>query len=331
MKTKRKAIRRVPSFSGLDCAPSFDDGKGIDSFSVEVTAKKRVRHNSTIDTPKLSVNKKLCYSYPIAASPAIDNFGVLSTNGHPSGSSHAPADQSIAEHTGQASENSIAQYQLYEEFTCDGDNNQCESDHTSTNLSQHSARYQKVSSVHDVPELNITQGHRLDHCNRRLAYCNERSSDPTQYESQSTHVHSRSYHQQGRMHSIPRRRQRRRGTTNQRRPSRQGPPEIYIHMGQCNNVCHHCNARFWYDERIKHTNGRIEYHRCCNAGKVRLDTHADYPEFIKELFTDRHFMESVRAYNQMFAMTSLGAEIDDTVNRGRVRMCLKFQAKYTIG
>ena len=28
-------------------------------------------------------------------------------------------------------------------------------------------------------------------------------------------------------------------------------------------------------------------------------------------------MEHIRAYNQMFAMTSLGAEIDHSVNRGR--------------
>ncbi|GJV22467.1 hypothetical protein Tco_1371487 [Tanacetum coccineum] len=32
---------------------------------------------------------------------------------------------------------------------------------------------------------------------------------------------------------------------------------------------------------------------------------------------DRHFMENIRAYNQMFSMTSLGAHIDDSVNNGR--------------
>ena len=26
---------------------------------------------------------------------------------------------------------------------------------------------------------------------------------------------------------------------------------------------------------------------------------------------DRHFMENIRAYNSMFAMTSLGAQLDD--------------------
>ncbi|PWA75064.1 hypothetical protein CTI12_AA244130 [Artemisia annua] len=37
-------------------------------------------------------------------------------------------------------------------------------------------------------------------------------------------------------------------TSNQHQQS-QGPPSTYIHMGQCNQICHHCKARFWYDER----------------------------------------------------------------------------------
>ncbi|PWA72292.1 hypothetical protein CTI12_AA269790 [Artemisia annua] len=61
----------------------------------------------------------------------------------------------------------------------------------------------------------------------------------------------------------------------------------------------------------------LEYHRCCNNGKVRLPRSRDSPAYIKEIFEDRHFMENIRAYNQMFAMTSLGAQVDDSINRGR--------------
>ncbi|PWA44899.1 hypothetical protein CTI12_AA521800 [Artemisia annua] len=58
-------------------------------------------------------------------------------------------------------------------------------------------------------------------------------------------------------------------------------------QGTCNQVCKHCKALFWYEERIKSSKrASPEYHRCCNNGK-------------------------------MFAMTSLGAEIDDSINRGR--------------
>ena len=62
---------------------------------------------------------------------------------------------------------------------------------------------------------------------------------------------------------------------------------------------------------------RPEYHRCCAGGKVKLESRSDYPDYIKELFRNRHFMENIRAYNQMFAMTSLGAEVDNSINMGR--------------
>lgn len=40
----------------------------------------------------------------------------------------------------------------------------------------------------------------------------------------------------------------------------------------------------------------------------------DYPPYIQGLFPDTHFLANIRGYNQMFAMTSLGASVDDTIN-----------------
>ncbi|PWA44338.1 helitron helicase-like domain-containing protein [Artemisia annua] len=98
----------------------------------------------------------------------------------------------------------------------------------------------------------------------------------------------------------------------------QRPPSTYISIGSCTEVCKHCNAFFWYDERIKRSQRSCpEYHRCCNNGKVALERTEDCPRYIKELFQDKHFMDNIRAYNQMFAMTSLGVELDDSINRGR--------------
>ena len=89
-------------------------------------------------------------------------------------------------------------------------------------------------------------------------------------------------------------------------------------LGACDRVCRRCNALFWFEERLKHGSVRSpDYHRCCMGGKAVLQRQQDYPDYIKQLFTDRHLMENVRAYNSMFAMTSLGAEIDESVNRGR--------------
>ncbi|GJZ43334.1 hypothetical protein Tco_0590589 [Tanacetum coccineum] len=43
----------------------------------------------------------------------------------------------------------------------------------------------------------------------------------------------------------------------------------------------------------------------------------DPPALIQQLFKNHQFMEHIRAYNQMFAMTSFGAKIDHSVNKGR--------------
>ncbi|PWA43646.1 hypothetical protein CTI12_AA407850 [Artemisia annua] len=100
---------------------------------------------------------------------------------------------------------------------------------------------------------------------------------------------------------------------------RSGPSMEYRAFGPCNCVCHHCHAKFWYEERLAaSTRGTGPlYHHYCHGGKVQLFTPHDYPDFIRELFLDPHFLRHIRAYNQMFAMTSLGANIDETVNNGR--------------
>nr|GEV37712.1 DNA helicase [Tanacetum cinerariifolium] len=86
----------------------------------------------------------------------------------------------------------------------------------------------------------------------------------------------------------------------------QSPPLEYKYIGKCEHSCEHCGARLWYEERIKDTRRRLRlaYHRCCMAGRVVLRTYQIYPEYIQLLLRDCHFMENIRAYNQMFSMTS---------------------------
>ncbi|GKC54333.1 DNA helicase [Tanacetum coccineum] len=60
-----------------------------------------------------------------------------------------------------------------------------------------------------------------------------------------------------------------------------------------------------------------KYNGCCKGGQVVLRTYQIYPEYIKLLLQDRHFMENIRAYNQMYSVTSLGANIDESINIGR--------------
>ncbi|GJZ75930.1 hypothetical protein Tco_0640395 [Tanacetum coccineum] len=62
---------------------------------------------------------------------------------------------------------------------------------------------------------------------------------------------------------------------------------------------------------------RPEYHLCCGGGKIYMPETPAPPLFIQQLLRNNHFMEHIRAYNQMFAMTSFGAKVDDSVNMGR--------------
>ena len=94
---------------------------------------------------------------------------------------------------------------------------------------------------------------------------------------------------------------------------------LYIDIGDCDYTCQYCNAAFWYGERLK-TGSRwqpIKYNKCCGGGQVYLKKELDPPMFFKEIFKDKHFLENIRAYNQMFSMTSFGAQIDDKINDGR--------------
>ncbi|PWA80598.1 helitron helicase-like domain-containing protein [Artemisia annua] len=101
--------------------------------------------------------------------------------------------------------------------------------------------------------------------------------------------------------------------------SRQNVSQLYIDIGDCDYMCQHCNAIFWYGERSGTTSRSqpTKYSKCCAGGQVRLQKEMEPPMYFKQLLKDKHFMDNIRAYNQMFSMTSFCAQIDDSVNDGR--------------
>ncbi|GJV93168.1 DNA helicase [Tanacetum coccineum] len=115
------------------------------------------------------------------------------------------------------------------------------------------------------------------------------------------------------------------GGTSSEQPPSSGPPLEFKYLGNCTHTCQHCGALFWFEERLKKTptSSLPRYNRCCRAGRVALRTYQIYPEYIKLLLRDRHFLENIRAYNQMFSMTYLGENIDESINNGRVPYVFK--------
>jgi len=59
------------------------------------------------------------------------------------------------------------------------------------------------------------------------------------------------------------------------------------------------------------------YSQCCKLGSVVLPQPLYPPPYLANLVEDRHFMDNIRSYNSLFAMTSFGAKIDSHINDGR--------------
>ncbi|CAI9270649.1 unnamed protein product [Lactuca saligna] len=92
---------------------------------------------------------------------------------------------------------------------------------------------------------------------------------------------------------------------------------LYIDNGDCTYVCENCYALFWYDERVSvMSSNRAWYNHCCKNGQVKLPFSMIPPPSLVTLFDQPEFLADIRAYNSMFAMTSFGAKVDESINIG---------------
>jgi len=90
------------------------------------------------------------------------------------------------------------------------------------------------------------------------------------------------------------------------------------------HVCPKCGALHWLDERVQKagsTNSHPLFGMCCGDGSITLPAPAPAPEPLQRFFSastpeGRNFRENIRQYNAALSFTSLGAQIDDSVNRG---------------
>lgn len=92
----------------------------------------------------------------------------------------------------------------------------------------------------------------------------------------------------------------------------------YVDSGDSVYACIYCGALFWLAEKsVNHSRKHNPvYTRCCKLGKVVLPNPPSSPSTLIALYSDRNFRENIRAYNALFAMTSFGAKVDNTVNDG---------------
>ncbi|XP_031106095.1 uncharacterized protein LOC116010718 [Ipomoea triloba] len=97
----------------------------------------------------------------------------------------------------------------------------------------------------------------------------------------------------------------------------------YHDIGDPTNICEHCNAIFWFEERVNKSvrNRTPKYSSCCGHGKIKLPKMRIPPKRTFDLFftkgqKQKEFLQHIRRYNNMFLFTSLGANVDKSINMG---------------
>ncbi|PWA67511.1 hypothetical protein CTI12_AA317600 [Artemisia annua] len=79
----------------------------------------------------------------------------------------------------------------------------------------------------------------------------------------------------------------------------EGVSHLYIDLGDADYACQYCNATFWYGEKLKGNCHRSypKYTKCCGGGQVYLTKEMDPPEFLKNLFRNKHFLDNIQLYS----------------------------------
>ncbi|XP_035829941.1 uncharacterized protein LOC118479500 [Helianthus annuus] len=104
---------------------------------------------------------------------------------------------------------------------------------------------------------------------------------------------------------------------------------LYLDNGDCTNVCEHYGAFFWFDERIvaTSTTRHLRYNQCCKTGRVKFPPPNHPLSVFVDLFGRADFLANIRAYNSMFAMTSFGGKVDDSINTGSAPYVFKVEGQ----
>ncbi|XP_057451974.1 uncharacterized protein LOC130743762 [Lotus japonicus] len=99
--------------------------------------------------------------------------------------------------------------------------------------------------------------------------------------------------------------------------------QLYVDLGNMDMVCKHCGATLWLLERAEKSKSRVDpyFSICCARGKISIPYLKDAPELLFNLLTNndprsRNFLDNIRAYNSMFAFTSIGGKVVSNINDG---------------
>ncbi|KAL4580719.1 hypothetical protein LXL04_016921 [Taraxacum kok-saghyz] len=88
--------------------------------------------------------------------------------------------------------------------------------------------------------------------------------------------------------------------------------------------CRLCNGKLWKNEALrgKKVANKTCFSICCGYGKVQLPKLKEPPPEYSNLFRSLHpkskiFMKNIRYFNSMFSFTSMGGQVDKSINKGK--------------
>ncbi|VFQ80664.1 unnamed protein product [Cuscuta campestris] len=99
----------------------------------------------------------------------------------------------------------------------------------------------------------------------------------------------------------------------------------YLTLSNPTERCNHCDAIMWKEERnnSRYPNRPPTFSLCCMEGRINLEALKHAPEYLRDLLNysggkrSKTFRDNIRAYNSMFASTSIGADIDYEINKSK--------------
>ncbi|GAU22698.1 hypothetical protein TSUD_138210 [Trifolium subterraneum] len=96
-----------------------------------------------------------------------------------------------------------------------------------------------------------------------------------------------------------------------------------INFGLPEITCKWCFAELWFEERAEKARSgpNVEFSICCQKGKVELPLLKKPPDLLVALINghdrrSKNFKDNYRAYNSMFAFTSMGGHVIEDINNG---------------
>nr|XP_028954994.1 uncharacterized protein LOC114823729 [Malus domestica] len=99
----------------------------------------------------------------------------------------------------------------------------------------------------------------------------------------------------------------------------------YVDFGLRNCQCQYCGALFWSTEQsAKNASSyTLQFTTCCMSQKVKFPRVKPTPPYLDDLLNPKNsrnslqFKTNIRSYNSMMVLTSMGAKVDASINKGR--------------